>query len=89
VLYFLVLLQNSWLRVKITANISDQLYPEKHLGWLDSLTQLEIFYTGQLRQSRQPLGMPHGGLDCLIVRFGYELTGQRSLHIFGNQVAID
>jgi len=24
------------------------------VGWLDSLAQLKNFYTGQLRQSRQP-----------------------------------
>jgi len=52
------------------------------VGWLDSLTRLKKFYTGQLRQSRQPLGVPSGGLDCLIARCRYKPTGQRNSRIF-------
>jgi len=59
------------------------------VGWLDSLARLEKFYTGQLRQSRQPLGAPYGGLDCLIARCKYKLTGQRSSRIFDCQAAVD
>jgi len=59
------------------------------VGRLDSLARLKNFYTGQLRQSRQPLGAPCSGLDCLIARCGYKPTGQRGLHTFGCQTAID
>jgi len=59
------------------------------MGWLDGLVRLEKFYTGQLRQSRQPLGAPYGGLDCLIARCRYKPTGQRDSRILGCQAAID
>jgi len=59
------------------------------VGWLDSLARLKNFYTGQLRQSRQPLGAPDGGLDCVIARCGYKPTGQRNSRIFGCQAAVD
>jgi len=55
------------------------------MGWLDSLARLKNFYTGQLRQSRQPLGVPYGSLDCLIARFFLFLCPLKS-RIFVNYV---
>jgi len=60
-----------------------------YAGWLDSPARLEMFYTGQLRQSRQPLRAPYGGLDYLTARCGYKLTGQRNSRMFGCQAAVD
>jgi len=59
------------------------------MDWLDSLARLEKFYTGQLRQSRQPLRAPYGGLDCLIARCRYKPTGQKKSRIFSCQAAVD
>jgi len=60
-----------------------------YAGWLDSPARLEMFYTGQLRQSRQPLRAPYGGLDYLIARCRYKPTGQRNSCISGCQAAAD
>gem|GEM_PF-3138965 len=85
--YFLVVLfQNSWLRVKLI--YLTKLYLEKYVGWLDSLARLKNFYTGQLRQSRQPLGAPYGGLDYLSARCRYKPTGQRNSCVFGCQAQL-
>jgi len=59
------------------------------VDWLDSLTRLKNFYIGQLRQSRQPLRAPCGGLDCLIARCRYKLSGQRNSFISGCQATVD
>jgi len=58
------------------------------VGWLDSLARLKKFYTGQLRQLRQPLRAPYGSLDCLIARCRYKPTGQRNSRISGCQAAV-